>query len=497
MIQFVMGDQVVALEDVDPNTTVLEWLRANGRVGTKEGCASGDCGACTVAVVSRDDDRANGLDVAAVNSCISLVGSLDGRGLVTVEDLAEPAANGQAGVDDDLHPVQQAMVDQHGSQCGFCTPGFVMSLFAWAQGRPTGDRHDIDTALSGNLCRCTGYRPIVAAARQVATGRQASRFTDEAESLRRRLDDLAATRADRGMATMALPDATFSLPRTLDEALTVLAEQPDATLVAGGTDLVLEITQRDTRFTHLVDVTRVAELHAVETDGATITIGAAVALSRAQPILEELAPATAALWHRYGSVPIRNAATLGGNLATASPIGDSPPVLLALGAEVVVAGPAGVRTIPIDEFFLTYRQTARHDDEVIVAVEILKPDDHDHLSVSKISKRRDDDISSVCAAVNLTIEDEIVTAARIAFGGMAAIPQRAGAAEQALVGQALSEEAVTAAIHALADDFSPIDDMRASADYRLRVAGNLLRRAHAEVTAHGNGMPLRVEEVTA
>lgn len=491
MIEFVLGNEVVRLDDVDPNTTVLDWLRANGRTGTKEGCASGDCGACTVAVVDRGEEESD-LDVRAVNSCISLVGSLDGRAVVTVEDLA-----GTEG-DRDLHPVQQAMVDEHGSQCGFCTPGFVMSMFAWTQDAPTTDRHDIDTALSGNLCRCTGYRPIVAAARRVAEGHVEPLATHD-DGLRRRLDDLAASRRAHGMAALEDPDGTtWHAPRDLDEAVAVLADHPDAVLVAGGTDLVLEITQDDRHFDHLVDVTRIAELHAVETDGEVVTIGAAVPLEDAQHTLTDLAPATTTLWQRYGSVPIRNTATIGGNLGTASPIGDTPPVLLALDASVVVAGSDGVRSVPIDDFFLDYRKTARADDEVIVAVEVPRPGPGDHLSVSKVSKRLDDDISAVCAVVNLTLDDDgTVTAARLGFGGMAAVPKRASGAEQALADRPLDDESVAAAVAALADDFTPIDDMRASAAYRAQVAGNLLRRAHLEFTA-GNGdaaRPVRVEQV--
>ncbi|MBY5162300.1 xanthine dehydrogenase small subunit [Salsipaludibacter albus] len=479
MIRFLLGDERVEVDDVDPNTTVLDWLRASGRVGTKEGCASGDCGACTVTTVHLAEapvdsaaDTAD-LDYRPVNACIALLGSLDGCQLLTVEDLADPVTG-------DLHPVQRAMVDRHGSQCGFCTPGFVMSMFAWMHGEPTTDRHDVDTALSGNLCRCTGYRPIIAAARDVATARPTDRFDAAATTTAASLADLAETRADDAAASLAHGGRRWTAPRSLHEAITVLAEEPAATPVSGATDLALAITQDDRRFGTLVDLSRVPELHVLEVDEDRIVVGAAVPLVTAAPVLATHWPAVTELFERYGSVPIRSRATLGGNLSTASPIGDSPPLLLALDATVVVAGPDGRRRVAIDDFFVDYRRTVLAPGELVAAVEVPTPSDGWFLSVSKVSKRLDDDISAVCGMFHLALSDDVITDARVAFGGMAATPARARACEQALVGGRLDDATLEAARTALADDFSPIDDMRASAAYRTRVAGNLLERAVRE-----------------
>ncbi len=537
MISFFAGDARVDLDEVEPNTTVLEWLRATGRTGTKEGCASGDCGACTVVTIrpsargTSDGASAEGqvahlpgsdLDHLAVTSCINLVGSLHGCQLVTVEDLAEPESG-------DLHPVQQAMVDEHGSQCGFCTPGFVMSLFAFAHGDPTTDRHDIDTALSGNLCRCTGYRPIIAAARTVAAAHPTDRFDADKAGITQRLQQLDDdTRDAVEPPSLAANGHAWVAPRTVAEATDLLADDPEATIVAGATDLALEITQSDRRFAHLLDVSRVAELHGIEVANDRLWIGAAVPLTTAARHLSTHFPATAQLWDRFGSVPVRNRATLGGNLATASPIGDATPVLLALDARVVVASAAARRSIPVAEFFLDYRETALEAGELVAAVSIPLATSDQHLSVSKVSKRHDDDISAVCAAINLTIADldgtdaddtaaddtaadghgdddsdstatpgapGTITAARVAFGGMAATPARATGCEAALVGQVLDDATLDAARTALAADFTPIDDMRATAAYRTAVAGNLLTRAFRELAEPADDTPIRVSAV--
>ena len=487
MISFLCGDDRIDLDDVDPTTTVLEWLRASGRVGTKEGCASGDCGACTIVTAQPGPIEAAGepsLDYRTVNSCISLLGSVHGSQVITVEDLADPVTGA-------LHPVQQAMVDRHGSQCGFCTPGFVMSLFAFAHRDPVPDRHAIDTALAGNLCRCTGYRPIVAAARDVARARPTDRFDERAAdtvaALAALLDD-----TDDEPPSLAWQGRTWTAPRTLAEAVDLLAARPAARVVTGGTDLVLEVTQDDRRIDHLVDLSRVAELHHTGVTHDLLTIGAAVPLAIAGPLLARHFPATTELWERFGSPPVRARATLGGNLGTASPIGDSPPVLLALDAEVVLVGPEGTRRVAVDDFFLGYRETARADDEVVAAIEVPLASAGQHLSVSKVSKRLDDDISAVCGVVNLTIADGVVTAARVAFGGMAAIPARARACEAALTGRPVDEATLAAARAALADDFRPIDDMRASAHHRTTVAANLVTRAFLELAQTPAGHPVRV-----
>ncbi len=491
MIRFLLGDHRVELDDVDPNTTVLDWLRARGRVGTKEGCASGDCGACTVASVHLDppSDEAVAPQLAyrPVNACIALLGSLDGCQLLTVEDLADPDTG-------ELHPVQRAMVDRHGSQCGYCTPGFVMSMFTWMHGEPTTERHDVDTALAGNLCRCTGYRPIIAAARDVATARPTDRFEAVAGDTTTALGELARLREDEGPASLAHAGRRWVAPRSLDEAVTLLEEDPAATPVAGATDLALAITQDDRRFGALVDLSHVAELHGIVHEDDRLVLGATVPLTTVGPVLASHWPATRELFARYGSVPIRTRATLGGNLATASPIGDSPPLLLALGATVVVAGPDGRRRVAIDDFFVGYRETVLGPAEVVVAVEVPLPTDDAVLSVSKVSKRLDDDISAVCGVFHLRLDDDRISSARVAFGGMAATPARARACEAVLAGGRLDDDTLAAARTALDGDFAPIDDMRASAAYRTRVAGSLLERAVREARGEAG---LRVTTFTA
>ncbi|MEQ5802264.1 xanthine dehydrogenase small subunit [Halomonas sp. H10-9-1] len=481
MIDFLLNGRPHRCE-ASPDTSVLELLRDTlGQTGTKEGCASGDCGACTVAIGERDADGR--LQYQAINACITPAHQLHGRALVSVEGLARGA---------DLHPAQAAMVAHHASQCGFCTPGIVMSLFTLHEARPTPQTPErLEAALGGNLCRCTGYRPI----------RDAALAMGDFPEARPEWLDLAV---DATPPRQELePEATFVQPTTLAALIDERRAHPEAPLVAGGTDLWLEVTQRLARLPRVVDVTRVAELATiVETtleDGrAGWWIGAAVTYARLEPLLAGHYPAFAHMLHRLGSAQVRNRGTLGGNIANASPIGDTPPVLLALGARLWLTGPGkgtgmAERELPLDDFFLDYKKTAlnshqEHQGEVIRAIFLPRPEAGRQLRVWKLSKRREDDISALLGAFAWRLDGGVLRDVRLAFGGMAAIPKRATTAEAALEGQAPSPAAFAAARTALAEAFQPLSDVRGSADYRRLAAANLLERLRLVVT-HGDQDP--------
>jgi xanthine dehydrogenase small subunit len=458
MIDFLLNGQPRHCA-ASPDTSVLELLREGlGQTGTKEGCASGDCGACTVAIGETDPDGQ--VRYHSANACITPAHQLQGRQLVTVEGLAQGVT---------LHPAQAAMVACHASQCGFCTPGIVMSLFTLHEQQqrtpaPLSPQR-LEAALGGNLCRCTGYRPI----------RDAAMSMGEHSQERPWWLDAAAPGMTRG------DDAPFAQPETLAELVELRRLHPQTPLVAGATDLWLDVTQRLIRFERLVDVTRVAELTAIEEttlpDGRTgWWIGAAVTYSRLEPLFESHFDAFAHLLHRFGSAQVRNRGTLGGNIANASPIGDTPPVLLALGSRLWLAGTEGERELPLDDFFLDYKKTALREGEVIRAIFLPRPEPQRHLKVWKLSKRREDDISAVLGAFSWRLEDGVMRDVRLAFGGMAGIPRRASHAEAALEGQAPATNAFQAARLALTEDFQPMSDVRGSAHYRRLSAANLLER---------------------
>lgn len=455
---------------VPPDTSILTLLRDHlGMTGTKEGCASGDCGACTVTIKSDKEPH-----VMSLNACITPAHQLHGQHLITVEGLA---AKGE------LHPAQRAMVECHGSQCGFCTPGIVMSLFTLytnQQQRPaplTPER--LEAALGGNLCRCTGYRPI----RDAALGMQNSPW-DTPQWFDASLSN---------SPSLSLPDADtndsafFAQPTTLGELTALRRRHPSARLVAGATDLWLENTQRLAQLNQLIDVTQVDELR--HTEEATFNgqpgwwIGAGVTYSQLEPLLEAHYPAFAHLLHRLGSQQVRNRGTLGGNIANASPIGDTPPVLLALDAWVELANQDGTRQLPLCDFFLDYKKTALAVDEVVSRIFIPRLADHAMLKVWKLSKRREDDISAVLGAFHYRVSDGVMQDVRIAFGGMAAIPKRANKAEAALAGQPITKEGFQAAQRALAEEFQPMSDVRGSQHYRQQVAANLLERLYLSLSA--------------
>ena len=469
VIEFILNGERRSVSGVAPTMTVLDWLRTDEfACGTKEGCAEGDCGACTVVLGEAADGR---MRYRAVNSCLVMMGQLAGKHVLTVEGLAD--------ADGTPHPVQQALVETDGSQCGFCTPGFVMAMFAFFHaGEGVDDDATIHDMLAGNLCRCTGYRPIVDAVKQAAT-------VDG--------DRFAAAETASIAALDALPSATgeayenasqsFHAPRTLAELLQIRAEFPDAYILAGGTDLGLLVSKERQTLATVIHVCGVDELRYVRRTGSHLEIGAAATYTDALPEIEALYPSMAAMIRRIGSRQIRNLGTICGNVGNASPIGDTPPCLIALEATVVLnSADGGRREIAIEDFFLDYRKTDLHAGEIIEAVRIPHMADHQTFHVYKVSKRFDQDISAVLGAFRLGLDGETVADVRVAYGGMAATPKRASACEAALTGETWTADTAAAGAAALASDYMPLSDFRASAAYRATVAGNLVRRLHLQTT---------------
>ncbi len=456
-----LNGEAVALAAADPTESLLRWLKRQRLAGTKEGCGDGDCGACTVAMVTLDaQGRAR---YQAVNSCLLPMGALPGREIVTVEalDVAATAAAGKLA----LHPVQQAMVDCAGSQCGYCTPGFVMSLFvAQLNGA------DAEDAIEGNLCRCTGYNPIRAAAEKLA------RFDAEPDALKAALDQPRAALSDAALG------GYFS-PATIDSALGLKQQHPDAVWIAGGTDLGVELSRGKKVAPVFIALDRIAALDFIELADDTVRIGAGASLTRIERELHGVFPALDEMLHWFAARQVRNRATLGGNLGSASPIGDLLPVLLALDASVRCVGPAGERSLPIDSYFLDYRKTARAADEIITGVTIPRvPGTLDRSY--KVAKRQTDDISIVAASFALRLDAQhAVSHLRLAYGGVAAIPKRAVDVERFLLGRRLDEDTVARAAEQLRAAFQPLSDHRADAEYRRALCGNLFAKFVAEVAA--------------
>jgi len=479
-VRFILDGQVVEMHDVPPTRTLLQVLRDDlGRTGTKEGCAEGDCGACTVVVGELCKGGAD-IDYRAVNACLRFLPTLDGREVVTVESLS---AQGQA-----LHPVQQAMLDSHASQCGFCTPGFVMSLFATYLSTPDPSREQVVDALAGNLCRCTGYRPIIDAGCRMNDYPEPQRWSRADAHSTARTEALRALQATGGVHCSE-PVPGFHAPTTVNELARLYAAKPDSLLLAGGTDIGLWVTKHMRDLPPLIYLGDVGDLkQIVEVDGH-IEIGAAVPLADAFPAIVARYPMLGELANRFASPPIRNSGTLCGNIANGSPIGDSMPILIALGASVVLRRGDAVRTLALEGLYLGYQKKALQPGEFVAAVRI-PVSTPGHVATYKIAKRFDQDISAVCAAYVMDVKNGVIAAVRIAYGGMAAIPQRAKLTEAALIGQSWSEASMTAALPALAQDFQPLSDMRASNTYRLQVAGNMLKRFYLE---QSGGAPARVD----
>lgn len=488
-LRFILNGKQVEVADIDPHTTLLDFLREQQRLtGTKEGCAEGDCGACTIVVGELTQDAAGNDRVALVpvNACIRLLPTLDGKAVFTVESLK--AASGT------LHPAQQAMVDCHASQCGFCTPGFVMALFALFKNEAAPTRAQTCEAIAGNLCRCTGYRPILDAA-QVMYQQQASSADTRAKSMERWLFEPATHSAPPlpgeaelaarllGLKRTVALDMTstrgrFIAPRSVGDLSAAILSNPEAWILGGGTDIGLWITKALQTNATILYTGEVADLKRVDETEHGIRIGAAVPLEPAFRTMNRLYPELAHVWTRFASWPIRSSGTLGGNVANGSPIGDSMPALIAIGAEVVLRRGDQQRTIPLEDLYVDYKKQSREPGEWVEAIVVPKRNAPGAMQIAsyKNSKRNEQDISAVCAAVAIAVDRGVVSHCRIAYGGMAGTPKRATHAEQTLLGKTWSEASVRLAMDALTKDYSPMSDMRASAAYRMQVAQNHLLR---------------------
>ena len=481
-IRFFFQGKVQEVFDAAPTRTILQHLREDQHcTGTKEGCAEGDCGACTVVIGEMNNGK---LEMKSVNSCIQFMPTLDGKALFTVEDLKQS--------DGAMHPVQQALVECHGSQCGFCTPGFVMSLWSLylkKEGASTAPcRKEIDETLSGNLCRCTGYRPIIDAAK--------------------RMGELPAVTFDQATVTQALQalereqmfvyqhtGQTFYAPRTLQQLTEVRAAHPEACILSGSTDIGLWVTKQMRDLGDIIYVREVKELLNITEADDMLEIGAGVNLNDAyQAVCQHYKEELTEMWQRFASQPIRNTGTLGGSVANGSPIGDSAPWMIALGAEIVLRGIEGQRVLLLENFYLDYMKKDLLPGEFVEAVRIPLPRAKVQFRTYKLAKRYDQDISAVCAAYAITLDGGIVKDAHIAYGGMAATSKRAPKAEAALNGQVWNEATLKQAMQMLAQDYTPLSDMRASSEYRMTTAQNLLRRFWLETRPDA---PLTLQSLSA
>jgi xanthine dehydrogenase small subunit len=482
-IRFLLNHRLVELSSVSPVQTLLDFLRLDRNLrGTKEGCAEGDCGACTVLVGRLLDGR---LKYESVNACIRFVGSLDGCHVVTVDCLAAPGGP--------LHPVQQAMVDTHASQCGFCTPGFVMSLYGLWMENPKPSVTEIEKALQGNLCRCTGYAAIIRAAEAVSVIGDLNKdpLVLERKTISKQLEGLK----DGKRVVVGAGADRFVLPASVNDLAEIYEAEPKARIVAGSTDVGLWVTKFMRDISPVVHLSHLDELRSISVDETSMTLGAGVSYTQAYPLVTRHFPQLTELWDRIGGQQVRNMGTIGGNIANGSPIGDTPPALIALGASVVLRKGKRRRTVPLESFFIEYGKQDRHPGEFVEAVRIPFLNENARCAVYKITKRLDEDISAVCGAFRLTFDGNgKVSEAVIAYGGMAGTPKRAENAEAALNGAEWTDATVETAMEALGADYTPLSDWRASAHYRLLVAKNLLRRFYLETQGD---QPVRLDRKRA
>lgn len=473
-IEFMLDGERIKLTHIDPTMTILRYLRERrGRMGTKEGCAEGDCGACTVVLAELKNGK---VQHRAVNACIVFLPTLDGKELHTVESI---------GTVDNPHKVQKTMAEKHASQCGFCTPGFVMSLYAFQLSGKTPTRRNVDEVLAGNLCRCTGYGPIIDAAMDLAPPDYEPNSSKQLSTLQHH--DLIEFRAE-----IYGELKTFYIPKTLAQLTRTATENPDAVFLAGGTDVGLWVTKQHRILDKIIYLGDVSELNKLSENTDDIEIGAGVKYSDALEMLKHLYPDMGAVMRRLGSVQIRNLGTVGGNIANGSPIGDMPPLLIAAGAVLVLQYGDQERTLALEDFFLEYGKQDRKPGEFVKSIRVPCPSEDQKFFGYKISKRFEQDISALCVGISFNLVDGICHNVRIAYGGMAATPKRATNCEASLSGKSWSVNNVRNAMAALQQDFTPISDMRASADYRMKTAENLLMKAFLETNAD---QTLRVLEV--
>ena len=466
IIKFIHENKIVEIDNADPNETVLNYVRTKlKKTGTKEGCAEGGCGACTVVLGELKNNKIN---YSAVNSCIMFLPTLQKKQLILVEDLI--SKNGS------LHPVQEAMVNYHGSQCGFCTPGFVMSLFAMFKNYSKFKDNVIKDSIAGNLCRCTGYKPIIKAAKSLNSKNKIDHFTKNKQNtitLLKKIKDESIV--------IYKKDKRYFAPRYVQELKKILKKNINSHLLSGGTDLSLVVTKERKDINSVIYMNSINELNYIKNNNQYIEVGATTPLIEFESYIEKYYPDFTTILKRYGSINIKNVATIAGNIATASPIGDTLPLLLSLDAKVVLVSIKKTKILSLNNFFLNYRRTKLKKGQFIHSIRIpLFPENI--FKAYKISKRFDDDISSVCASFNLKVKNEKIKSIRVAYGGMASIPRRAIYCEKILLNSSMSEQIIDKAKKALEKDFKPISDMRASGKYRMEVAKNLLQKCFLEIT---------------